>query len=93
MFIALHSTAVCNVKYVKRKQNNAFCKPVLNLLSFIQDASSIVSIAIGTDKVAWAHVDRAMTVLDWQQMECPSFLKGNYMASAYLNDVSVLIRL
>lgn len=25
---------------------------------------------------------------DWQQVECPNFLKGTYMASAYLNDVS-----
>ena len=55
---------------------------------FIQDANSIVSIVCGTDKIAWAHVDRGMMVLDWQQFMCPNFLKGPYMASAYLNDVS-----
>lgn len=54
---------------------------------FSQDAGSIVSIVCGTNKMAWAHVNRGMTVLDWQQMECPNFLKGTYMASFYLSDV------
>lgn len=54
----------------------------------MQDASSIVSLICGTNKIAWAHVDRGMTVLDWQQVDCPNFLRGTYMASAYLHDVS-----
>lgn len=58
---------------------------------FTQDASSIVSIVCGTNKIAWAHVDRGMSVLDWQQLDCPFFLKGTYMASAYLNDVSTRV--
>lgn len=61
------------------------------LLLFTQVASSIVSIVCGTNKIAWAHVDRGMSVLDWQQLECPNFLRGTYMASAYLNDVSTRV--
>lgn len=59
---------------------------------FVQDASSIVSLVCGTNKIAWTHVNRGMTVLDWQQLECPNFLKGTYMASTYLSDVSMTVR-
>lgn len=55
----------------------------------MQDASSIVSVVCGTNRIAWSHVDREMMVLDWQQVDCPSFLRGTYMASAYLSDVSI----
>lgn len=56
---------------------------------FMQDASSVVSVVCGTNRIAWSHVDREMMVLDWQQVDCPNFLKGTYMASAYLSDVSI----
>lgn len=59
--------------------------------SWLEDASSIVSLVCGTNKIAWAHVDRGMTVLEWKQMECPNFLKGTYMASSYLTDVSAIV--
>ncbi|XP_076584386.1 transcription elongation factor, mitochondrial [Chaetodon auriga] len=61
--------------------------------SWLEDASSIVSLVCGTNKIAWTHVDRGMKVLDWQQLECPNFLRGTYMASAYLNDVSTVVEL
>lgn len=61
--------------------------------AWLEEASSIVSLVCGTNKIAWAHVDRAMTVLDWQQIECPNFLKGTYMASSYLTDVSAVVEL
>lgn len=61
--------------------------------SWLEDATSIVSLVCGTNKIAWTHVDRGMTVLDWQELECPNFLKGTYMASAYLNDVSTVVEL
>lgn len=48
-----------------------------------------MSIVCGTNRIAWAHVDRGMIVLDWQQMECPNFLKGTYLASSYLTDVCI----
>lgn len=51
-----------------------------------------MSMVCGTNKIAWAHVDRGMTVLDWQEMECPTFLRGTYMASSYLDDVSTFVR-
>lgn len=61
--------------------------------SWLEDAASVVSLVCGTSKIAWAHVDRGMIVQDWQQVECPNFLKGTYMASAYLNDVSAVVSL
>lgn len=50
-----------------------------------------MSIVCGTNRIAWTHMDRAMTVLEWQQEDCHSFMKGTYMASAYLDDVTVLM--
>uniref|UniRef100_A0A3Q3WQG7 Uncharacterized protein n=1 Tax=Mola mola TaxID=94237 RepID=A0A3Q3WQG7_MOLML len=52
--------------------------------SWLEDANSIVSLVCGTNKIAWTHVDRGMTLLDWQWVDCPNFLKGTYMASSYL---------
>jgi len=61
--------------------------------SWLEAASSIVSLVCGTNSVAWAHVGRGMTVLDWQQLDCPNFLKGTYQASAYFNDISYVVSL
>ncbi|KAM8879087.1 transcription elongation factor, mitochondrial [Spinachia spinachia] len=61
--------------------------------SWLEDAGNIVSIVCGTNKIAWAQVDRGMMLLDWRQVECPHFLRGTYMASAYLNDVSEVVAL
>lgn len=61
--------------------------------SWLEEASSIVSLICGTNSVAWAHVDRGMTVLDWQQWDCPNFLKKTYEASSYLNDISHVVSL
>ncbi|XP_010772411.1 transcription elongation factor, mitochondrial [Notothenia coriiceps] len=60
--------------------------------SWLEEANAIVSIVCGANKIAWAHVGREMTVLDWQEVECPHFLKGTYLASAYLNDVSAVLK-
>uniref|UniRef100_A0A1A7XUY9 Transcription elongation factor, mitochondrial n=1 Tax=Iconisemion striatum TaxID=60296 RepID=A0A1A7XUY9_9TELE len=75
-----------------RVQLAKFIRPEVDR-SWLEDAASIVSVTCGTNKIAWAHVDRGMTVLDWQQQECPNFLKGTYLASAYLNDVSSVVSL
>lgn len=53
----------------------------------LENAKSIVSIVAGTRKIAWAHVDRGVAVLDWQQEECHNFMRGTYQASTYLEDV------
>uniref|UniRef100_A0A4W6FSC4 Transcription elongation factor, mitochondrial n=1 Tax=Lates calcarifer TaxID=8187 RepID=A0A4W6FSC4_LATCA len=75
-----------------RIQLAKFIRPEIDR-SWLEDANSIVSLTCGTNKIAWAHVERGMTLLDWQQMECPNFLRGTYMASAYLNDVSAAVSL
>lgn len=83
--------ACSGLKHLKSVHEEAEMQPVVVIMIlclFPQDASSIVSLVCGTNKIAWTHVDRGMTVLDWQQTECPNFLRGTYMASAYLNDVS-----
>ncbi|XP_029295080.1 transcription elongation factor, mitochondrial [Cottoperca gobio] len=61
--------------------------------SWLEEANTIVSLVCGTNKIAWAHVDRGMTVLEWQELVCPNFLRGTYMASAYLSDVSAVLTL
>ncbi|XP_059195604.1 transcription elongation factor, mitochondrial [Centropristis striata] len=61
--------------------------------SWLEEANTVVSIVCGTNRVAWAHVDRRMMLLDWQQLDCPNFLRGTYMASAYLTDVSAVLAL
>ncbi|XP_051568071.1 transcription elongation factor, mitochondrial-like isoform X1 [Myxocyprinus asiaticus] len=67
-----------------------FIRPEIDQ-ALLEDASSIVSIVCGTNKIAWTHMDRSRTVLDWQQVACKSFMKGAYMASDYLNDISTAI--
>ncbi|XP_071361459.1 transcription elongation factor, mitochondrial [Trachinotus anak] len=75
-----------------RIQLAKFIRPEVDR-SWLEEANSIVSIICGTNKIAWAHVDRGMTVLNWQHLDCPNFLRGTYMASAYLNDVSAAVSL
>ncbi|KAF0037548.1 hypothetical protein F2P81_010422 [Scophthalmus maximus] len=86
--------SVVNVPLLKHKSAvvvfNAILHPVKKEK---RNANSIVSIVCGTNKIAWANVDRGMTVLEWQQKECPNFLTGTYTASAYLNDVSAVVSL
>ncbi|XP_030064259.1 transcription elongation factor, mitochondrial isoform X2 [Microcaecilia unicolor] len=57
----------------------------------LQSAESIVSIVFGTQTMAWAHVTRNLSVLDWQREECYSFMKGPYVASAYLEDILAVV--
>ncbi|XP_041641336.1 transcription elongation factor, mitochondrial [Cheilinus undulatus] len=75
-----------------RIQLAKFIRPEVDR-SWLEDANAVVSIVCGTNKIAWAHVDRGMNVLDWQQLDCPNFLRGTYMASTYLNDVSAVVTL
>ncbi|KAM9856442.1 transcription elongation factor, mitochondrial [Aulostomus maculatus] len=73
-----------------KSQLGKFIRPEVDV-SWLEDANSIVSVVSSTTRISWAHVDRGMMVLDWQQIVCPNFLKGSYMASAYLNDVSAAV--
>ncbi|KAM9819776.1 transcription elongation factor, mitochondrial isoform X1 [Syngnathus typhle] len=75
-----------------RIQLAKFIRPEVDR-SWLEDANSIVSLVCATNRIAWAHVGRGMTVMDWQHLDCPNFLKGTYMASSYLNDVSAAVSL
>ncbi|KAM6163649.1 transcription elongation factor, mitochondrial [Rhynchocyon petersi] len=57
----------------------------------IKAVNSIVSIVFGTRRIAWAHLDRKMTVLDWQQEESCQMVKGTYLSSVYLEEMSSVI--
>lgn len=55
-----------------------------------QAVNSIVSIVSGTRRLAWAHLDRKLAVLDWQQTEYCQLMKGSYLSSVYLEEVRQL---
>ncbi|XP_077426466.1 transcription elongation factor, mitochondrial [Vanacampus margaritifer] len=75
-----------------RIQLAKFIRPEVDR-SWLEDSNSIVSLVCGTNQIAWAHMGRGMTVMEWQHVDCPNFMKGTYMASAYLNDVSAVVSL
>ncbi|XP_062401121.1 transcription elongation factor, mitochondrial [Sardina pilchardus] len=82
------------VKEVKKKKAKIqlikFVKPEIDR-GHLEAAETIVSITFGTNRVAWAHMDNTMTVRDWQHHKCDSFLKGTFMAAAYLEDISSVV--
>ncbi|KAL8163751.1 UNVERIFIED_CONTAM: hypothetical protein K2H54_036796 [Gekko kuhli] len=57
----------------------------------LKSANSIVSVVFGTRRIAWAHVNRHLTIHDWQQQECTMFMKGTYMPSVYLEEISSVV--
>ncbi|XP_037350204.1 transcription elongation factor, mitochondrial isoform X1 [Talpa occidentalis] len=57
----------------------------------LKAVNSIVSIVFGTRRIAWAHLDRKLAVLDWQQNECCRLIKGTYPSSVYFEKISSLI--
>ncbi|TRY56398.1 hypothetical protein DNTS_034985, partial [Danionella cerebrum] len=67
-----------------------FIKPDIDR-SVLEDASSVISIVCGSDKISWVHMDKTKTVLEWQQTRCPSFMSGTYMPLDYLEDISAVI--
>ncbi|XP_063816947.1 transcription elongation factor, mitochondrial isoform X2 [Pseudophryne corroboree] len=71
----------------ERGQTAKFIKPDISMHR-LQTVESIVSIVFGLKKIAWAHVDRNMTVKDWQQHEWLRFMKGKQQPEVYLEDVS-----
>ncbi|MBN3314256.1 TEFM protein, partial [Atractosteus spatula] len=73
-----------------RVQPARFVKPDVDR-GVLEEANRIVSVVCGTNKIAWAQMDRSLSVQDWQQEECSSFMNGTYMASAYLEDISAVV--
>ncbi|XP_062304394.1 transcription elongation factor, mitochondrial [Osmerus eperlanus] len=59
--------------------------------SWLVKANSIVSIVCGMNKIAWAHLDKDMSVLHWRQEACHNFMTGTYYASSYLDDISAVV--
>ncbi|XP_055476600.1 transcription elongation factor, mitochondrial isoform X1 [Psammomys obesus] len=57
----------------------------------LKAVNSIVSIVFGTRRIAWAHLDRKLTVLDWQQAECWKLTNKTYPSSFYLEEISSVI--
>ncbi|XP_043759040.1 transcription elongation factor, mitochondrial [Cervus elaphus] len=57
----------------------------------VKAVNSIVSIVSGTRRIAWAHLDRKLAVLDWQQTEYCQLMKGSYLSSVYLEEISSII--
>ncbi|XP_038612948.1 transcription elongation factor, mitochondrial [Tachyglossus aculeatus] len=57
----------------------------------LKSVKSIVSVVFGSHKLAWAHLDRKLTVLDWQQEECSRLMRGDYASPVYLEEVSSII--
>ncbi|XP_032136834.1 transcription elongation factor, mitochondrial isoform X2 [Sapajus apella] len=58
----------------------------------LKAANSIVSIVFGTRRIAWAHLDRKLTVLDWQQNDRWRLMKETtYSSSVYLEEISSII--
>ncbi|XP_077605782.1 transcription elongation factor, mitochondrial isoform X1 [Crocuta crocuta] len=57
----------------------------------LKAVNSIVSIVFGTRRIAWVHMDRKLAVLDWQQSECCQLMKGTYLSSVYLQEISSVI--
>uniref|UniRef100_A0A8C6QY53 Transcription elongation factor, mitochondrial n=2 Tax=Nannospalax galili TaxID=1026970 RepID=A0A8C6QY53_NANGA len=57
----------------------------------LKAVNSIVSIVFGTRRIAWAHLDRKLTVLDWQQTECWKLSNRTYPSSVYLEEISSVI--
>ncbi|XP_008583736.1 PREDICTED: transcription elongation factor, mitochondrial [Galeopterus variegatus] len=57
----------------------------------LKAVNSIVSIVFGTRKIAWAHLDRKLAVLDWQQSDCGRLMNRTYPSSIYLEEISSVI--
>ncbi|KAG2460717.1 transcription elongation factor, mitochondrial [Polypterus senegalus] len=66
-----------------------FIKPEVDR-EILKSAESIVSIVYGTNRIAWAHMDHKCVVQDWQEAECPAFMRGTYLAAVYLEDISAV---
>ncbi|XP_054987713.1 transcription elongation factor, mitochondrial isoform X2 [Sorex araneus] len=78
----------------KQSQENRLLKKLIKPdieLERLKAINSIVSIVYGTRKIAWAHLDRKLSVLDWQQNECCRLVKGTYPTSNYFEKISSII--
>ncbi|EHB13291.1 hypothetical protein GW7_08157 [Heterocephalus glaber] len=57
----------------------------------LKAVNSIVSIVFGTRRIAWAQLDRKLTVLDWQHNDCWKLRNKIPPSSVYLEEISSVI--
>ncbi|XP_008060025.1 transcription elongation factor, mitochondrial [Carlito syrichta] len=57
----------------------------------LKAVNSIVSIVFGTRRIAWAHLDRKLAVLDWQHSDRWRLMNRTYPSSFYLEEISSVI--
>ncbi|XP_069785944.1 transcription elongation factor, mitochondrial isoform X3 [Narcine bancroftii] len=77
-------------KREKKLHGLRFIKPDMERKQLLA-AKTIVSIVFGIRRIAWAHVDRNLTVLDWNQEESHRYMKGPYQPSLYLEEISTAV--
>lgn len=78
----------------RQSQENQHLKKLIKPdieLERLKAINSVVSIVFGTRKIAWAHLDRKLSVLDWQHSECCRLVKGTFETSDYLEKISPVI--
>lgn len=74
-------------KREKKLHGLKFVKPDVERKQLLA-AKTIVSIVFGIRRIAWAHVDHNLTVMDWNQEESHRYMKGPYQPSLYLEEIS-----
>uniref|UniRef100_F6ZIY5 Transcription elongation factor, mitochondrial n=1 Tax=Monodelphis domestica TaxID=13616 RepID=F6ZIY5_MONDO len=57
----------------------------------LKAAKSIVSIVFGNERIAWAHLDNTVMVLDWRQENNFKLMKETYMPAMYLKMISSVV--
>ncbi|XP_071987656.1 transcription elongation factor, mitochondrial [Engystomops pustulosus] len=86
------SPGLSDPKQGGRRDGTGFIKPEVST-GRLKAADSIVSIVFGMKRLAWAHMDRTMTVRDWRQHEWSPLLKGKSHPDLYLEEVSSALSL
>uniref|UniRef100_A0A8D0GGV2 Transcription elongation factor, mitochondrial n=1 Tax=Sphenodon punctatus TaxID=8508 RepID=A0A8D0GGV2_SPHPU len=72
------------------KSSVKFIKPKIER-ERLQATDNIVSVVFGTRKIAWAYVDRNLSVRDWQQERCDVMVKGSPTPAMYLENISSVV--
>ncbi|XP_044532175.1 transcription elongation factor, mitochondrial [Gracilinanus agilis] len=57
----------------------------------LKEAKSIVSIVFGNERIAWAHLDNKLMVLDWQQENNFKLMKETHTPAMYLETISSVV--
>ncbi|XP_048222432.1 transcription elongation factor, mitochondrial [Perognathus longimembris pacificus] len=74
----------------EKRQFGKFIKPDVDR-ERLKAANSIVSIVFGTQRIAWAHLDRKLAVLDWQQRDYWKLTNKIHPTSFYLEQISSVV--